>query len=236
MGKKISLVFILLVLVNITFVSASYISGDIYISETGEARFSAQSDENPEIQGLSYLDNKLTGETSMLTRKQGDLWTFSLNSGQYENILVDVHLPRNLKSIISVAGVESAIDIQTKTISLIDSGKFEFSVSYKLNKREDYSWIIYSVIVVLLVLVVYFVIKNLRKKKGSERLDYILPMISDNEKKIIELLMKKPMRQKEIRKSLDIPKASFARYMINLENKKLIVRDGEGKNKIVRLR
>ena len=48
--------------------------------------------------------------------------------------------------------------------------------------------------------------------------------------------MKKSMRQKEIRKTLEIPKASFSRYLINLEKKKLILREGEGKNKIVKLK
>ena len=55
------------------------------------------------------------------------------------------------------------------------------------------------------------------------------------EQKIIELLMKKPMRQKEVRKILDFPKASYSRYITNLEKKKLIIREGEGKNKILKL-
>lgn len=63
-----------------------------------------------------------------------------------------------------------------------------------------------------------------------------MPLINDREKDIVELLMKKPMRQKKIRKVLDIPKASFSRYIINLEKKKLILREGEGKNKVVRLK
>ena len=75
-----------------------------------------------------------------------------------------------------------------------------------------------------------------KRKKKSDRLNYVLPLINDQEKKIIEILMKKPARQKEIRKKLKIPKASFSRYMINLEKKKLIIRDGEGKNRLVKLK
>jgi uncharacterized membrane protein len=48
--------------------------------------------------------------------------------------------------------------------------------------------------------------------------------------------MQGPKRQREIRKSLNIPKASFSRYLSNLEKKKLILREGEGKNKVVKLK
>ena len=40
----------------------------------------------------------------------------------------------------------------------------------------------------------------------------------------------------QIRKQLDIPKASYSRYLVNLEKKKLIIREGEGKNKIIKLK
>jgi len=41
---------------------------------------------------------------------------------------------------------------------------------------------------------------------------------------------------KELRKKLNIPKASFTRYILNLEKKKLIQREGEGKNKILKIK
>ena len=55
-------------------------------------------------------------------------------------------------------------------------------------------------------------------------------------KEIIKVLMKKQLKQKELRKQLNMPKASFSRYMLSLENKKIIFREGEGKNKLVKLR
>ena len=48
--------------------------------------------------------------------------------------------------------------------------------------------------------------------------------------------MKGSMRQKEARKKIGIPKASFTRYILNLEKKKLLIREGEGKNKVLRLK
>ena len=51
-----------------------------------------------------------------------------------------------------------------------------------------------------------------------------------------EIIKGKEQGKKEIRSSLNIPKASFSRYLLNLEKKKLIIREGEGKNKVVKLK
>ena len=89
-------------------------------------------------------------------------------------------------------------------------------------------------IILILLVLGYFLYKKSRAKK--EHLNHIMPIINENEQKIIEILMKSPLRQKEIRKNLNIPKASFSRYLLNLEKKKLIIREGEGKNKVVKLK
>jgi uncharacterized membrane protein len=233
MGYNSCFLWLLLFIILVDYASASYIAGDVYVDDRGFTRFNVESDVPINLEGLSFQNNKITGTTPVLTNKEAGVWTFSMNAGNYSSILLDVHLPKNLNSISSLEGVERVIDPNNQVISLIDSGKLDFRVSYRLKESANYSWIFWPVLFVV-VLGVYFVIKKTRKRK--EHLEHVFPLINDNEQKVIELLMKKPMRQKEIRKVLGFPKASFSRYLINLEKKKLILREGEGKNKVVRLK
>ena len=223
---------LLVLLICINFVSASYFIGDIYVYADVEARFDVNTDVSVDMEGLVFEGNDLKGRTRMLTQMSAGVWTFELDFGSYDNILVDVHLPSSLYSITFIEGVDNILDLDSREISLVDSGKLDFEVSYQLKKGKDSSWLYFVIIALLLAFVIYLFFK----RKGKKRMDYILPLINDNEKKIVDLLMKRSLRQKEIRKKLDIPKASFSRYMLNLEKKKLILREGEGKNKMVRLK
>lgn len=234
--KKLGGVVVLLVFLLLNFVSAQYISGDVYLYSNGEARFFVYSDVDIGEEGLVFDSEKqrLTGTTEMLVSKQGGVWTFSLNLDEYETILLDVHLPKNLDQVTGLSGVDYIFDTDEKVFSLIGyDEELRFEVSYRLNSETDFSWLLFVVIGFLLIVVIYLLA---RRRSRRRRLNYVLPIINDNEKKIVKLLMKKSMRQAMIRKKLDMPKASFSRYMINLENKKLIVREGEGKNKIVKLK
>ena len=124
------------------------------------------------------------------------------------------------------------LDIDKKTITLLDSNS-TFKIEYTLQEKPNYTWAAYLIVFIIVILIILVYLKSKRKK---ERLKNIMPLINENEQKIISILMKKPMRQKEIRNTLNIPKASFSRYLINLEKKKLIMREGDGKNKIIKLK
>jgi len=233
--KKAMLIF--LIIVSLGLASASYISGDIYIRENGEAVFSVDSDLSLKISGLTFNseEQKIRGTTEALTKKENGIWIFNLNLGTYETILLDIHLPKNLESIESIKGVDRVIDVKKKTISIIDNNKkLEFEVLYKLENTLDFTPIFLFTIILLVFVVI--LLDQKRKNKNKQRLDFILPIINDNEKKIVEALMKKPVRQKDLRKQLGFPKASFSRYIINLQKKKLIVLEGDGRNRIVRLK
>ncbi|MBU1103221.1 MAG: hypothetical protein KJ600_01530 [Nanoarchaeota archaeon] len=230
--KRITTV-LLVAFIFLPMVSASYISGDIYLYENGETRFNIETDVPLDIEGLTSQNNKITGTTSDLITLQKGTWSFYLVSENYDDIFLDIHFPSSLSSITEVSGAQNIIYIDNKIMTIIDSGQLDFSLSYKLKQTTNYSWVIWLILIAA-VAIIYLIIKRLRKRK--ERLEHILPLISDQEKKILDLLMKKSMRQKEIRKQLDIPKASFSRYIANLEKKKLILREGEGKNKTVKLK
>jgi len=234
MNSKI-LFYSLTILFLINPVSAHYISGDIYIDESGQARFYLDTNKNLNIQGLTFETNRLIGVTERFTSKQNGIWKFNLNITElYDSILIDIHLPKNLDSIISLDGTDRILDIDNKVISLIDGNKnLDFSVNYKTEEKPDYFLVLFLLVILTIVILIYFLAK---RKINNSKLEHILPIINDNEKQIIRHLMKHSMRQNKLRKTLNIPKASFSRYMINLEKKKLIIREGEGKNKIVRLK
>ncbi len=230
--KKTIFSFIAFLLL-ISSTSATFITGDIHINEIGETIFKVETDTPLNISGLNFKDEKLTGKTNSLTSKERDIWTFSLNQNNYDSIFLNIHLPSNLNSLLAINGNKNLIDIDAKTITIIDKDELAFSTSYTLNERKNYAWLVW-LILFLLAAIVYFTIKKLRSKK--QKLKQAFPYISENEQKILESLMNSQMRQKELRKKLNIPKASFTRYLINLEKKKLIQREGEGKNKIVNLK
>lgn len=225
----------LLLVFFISGASASYIYGDIYLDENGLARFAVDTDVNLDIEGLSFNEDHLSGETNELISLESGVWSFFLNETYYDTILVDIHLPGDIDNVLSVEGVGFLMGFSQKTISLIDHDKnFIVEIKYELESSTGTAFFYFLIGAVLIALLVFSSLSF--KKKKKKKFEDIFPLINDVEKKIIEMLMKKSMRQKEIRKKLNIPKASYSRYLVNLEKKKLIVREGEGKNKIIKLK
>jgi len=226
---------LLAILLLSNLASATFITGEIRINELGDTTFDAQTDVQVEIEDITFRNNELFGKTSSLTSKHGSVWTLNLNLVEYDSILLDISLPSNLDSITSIEGNANIISTQDHTISIIDQGALNFEVSYTLKEKENFAWMIWIILIAILFLAYHLYQKH---KKKKNRYDSIKSLIGDNEEKIIDLLVKSnsPLRQKDLRKQLGIPKASFTRYIINLEKKKLVVREGEGKNKIVKLK
>lgn len=230
---KIFLLFLACVFV-LNFVSASYISGDIYVSPDGNSNFFVETDKEVPLKGLIFENGILKGDTNELTSKDRGEWSFGMNFGIYDDISLNVHLPRNVDSVTSLEGVFSFIDFDRKVVTISDRNKvLSFRVEYTLKKESNLLWIYFVLILAFLIFVSYFFFKLFDKKR---KLRYAFPLINENERKIIDLVMKNPIRQKEARKILGIPKASFSRYILNLEKKKLILREGEGKNKILKVK
>ena len=162
MKRDISALFAVLLLTNLA--SAAYITGDIFVNEIGQARFDIESDIALDIEGLSLNENKITGRTDSLTNKAGNTWTFSLALDEYDDILLDIHLPKNLQSVLSISGPDSILDIDNKIITIVDSGGLDFQVSYKIKETTDYSFIIWLGII-LIIVVAFFIYYKFKKKK-----------------------------------------------------------------------
>ena len=233
MGKTYYLLFVFVFICLISKASANYISGDLEVLPDGRVNFDVQTDVPIDLDDLAFDGANLKGTTNLLTSKEGDVWTLNLDFPEYDEIFLQIKFPRNLEEILGIEGREHIIDLDDKIIVIIDSGKLDFSARYILGRYFNYSFIIWPLIALLIILGYYFYKRLMRKK---ERLKHILPIIGENEQKIIDLLMKEPIRQKALRERLGMPKASFSRYMLNLEKKKLIIREGEGKNKLVLLK
>lgn len=231
MKSKIFTTIILLLLIPI--ISASYISGDIYLNADGSARFKIETDTPLNNQDLTLYNEQIKGTTELFTTKQSGIWKFTLPQTNYNNIFIDIHLPQELQSIIEITGNENIIDFEKRIITIIDSDQLDFSVSYKLSNQRDLSFIPW--LILLSILTIFFAIFYKYKKK-KHYFSNVMPLVSNKEEKILNSLMKSQKRQSMLRKELNIPKASFTRYLINLEKKKLIAREGEGKNKVVKLK
>lgn len=225
-------VLLVVCLISSPLISANYIYGDIYVDGNGNSRFDANTDTLINLSGLIFEDNKIKGQTSELTNKKGDVWTFSLDLKNYNDILLDIHLPKNLNSILEVQGIDNAINPKEKIVSLIDKNKkLDFLVEYTLKEANNYFLIYFLIFLISLFVVVFFIFKIFIKKN---KLNSIFPLLNENEEKILKALINCPIRQKQLREQLGIPKSSFSRYIFNLEKKKLIFREGEGKNKILK--
>ncbi|MBU2612405.1 MAG: hypothetical protein KKB62_01650 [Nanoarchaeota archaeon] len=232
MGRFVLVLLVFVFVLNLA--SASYISGDIYVSPNGNANFFIETDKSISMKGLTFEKGILSGDTDELTSKNGEVWSFGLNLGYYDGISLNIHLPDNVDSITSLEGVFSFIDVEKKVVIISDRNKaLFFRVNYTLREESGFLWVYPALILVFLALISYFVFRFFDKKR---KLKEAFPFINENERKIINLIMKNPLRQKEVRKTLGIPKASFSRYVLNLEKKKLLFREGDGKNKILRVR
>jgi uncharacterized membrane protein len=216
--------------------AGEYIFAEVEIQDNGIVYIQGDSDVDPGIAGMEFLEGKISGETQLLTTKENGVWRFFINIGEtYSEIYLRIYFPDNTESIQGIVtdlDVQLNIDGQTY-LEVVDSDKsVEFSAEYVITRSNNNGWIFILILgIVIAGLVVYIIMR-----KKPNKFDMISDLLSEKENEIVKLLMKKSMRQNEIRKKLDIPKASFSRYMINMEKKKVIVRDGEGRNKIVRLK
>ena len=182
----------------IGFASASYITGEIRLDEYGFAEFNVQSDVPLNFEGLNFVDGKITGKTDLLTKKNGPIWIFSLDEGNYEDIFLDIYLPFETKKIHSIEG-KYFYDTQKEVATVIGKGKLDFNVSYELNESKDYTLLYFAVVLLSLSLIFYFIYLVMKRKN---RMRDILPLINDNEQRIIELLMIELIRQEVVRKNL----------------------------------
>jgi len=176
--------------------------------------------------------------TNNLTSKTGEIWSFSYSSQGNE---IELILPKN-SEILDVTA--DSILTQDNRITLLSNDKI--SVRYKVYQGSDNFFLyIASAIGVILILILsyyYYFIKLKPKvekieKKAKDKFAIIKKVLNERENIILNNLKKSgKIKMSHLRKTTDIPKASFSRHLQELEKKKLIRRTGEGKNKFVEIK
>ena len=251
--KMKKIFFILFATVLLIQTASAFTFINVYVDETGEAIFLGETDENPELPlGIKITGGEITGFTSAVTNKQGELWTisYSLSNSEINLILPKGAVIKELSNgEISLVGDRISIYFQD-----------QIEVQYTIERIEGPLIpsanipLLLIFLLVLIILIAYLINytkrekreheeirKELKKTKRStekkkDRLELIKQVLSDRERLIIDKIKETgKIKSSYLRKMTDIPKASFSRHVQELEKKGLIKRSGEGKNKFIEL-
>ncbi|MEK6847305.1 MAG: MarR family transcriptional regulator [Nanoarchaeota archaeon] len=239
-----SVSFIIILFFAIAQASASsYIT--IYLQENGDAVFIGETDDNITLPtGLKIVNGDISGKTNALTNKQGSVWSFSFTQPESD---ITVFLPENA---VLKSNTQGDISIKKEQISI--QTRNTINLSYELNETsKEYlttkTLIVLILIIAVIILLIYYFInyKKHSKKSAQKRKPASLQknkhrlishLLNDREKIILEKLKETgKIKQSQLRKLTEIPKASFSRHIQELEKKHLIKRSGDGKNKYVEL-
>jgi uncharacterized membrane protein len=212
---------------------------NIYLDERGDALFLGDTNEHISLpQGVTLEGEIISGKTSTLTSKQGEEWKFSYG---LDNSEITVILPQNA---VLDSYNDGEIFLERGQIAISDGEFIEVRYHIEDNESSLSLWIIVAIIVLLLV---YFYLKKKTKSQSKfdkkqvikeiDKLRLVEGVLNDRERLIInELKALKHAKMSYLRKQTDIPKAAFSRHVHELERKKLVKLEGEGKNKFVSLR
>lgn len=239
-------IFSILTLALVTIISAQPIL-NIYLDNEGNADIIGNSDSAISLpSGVEYENGKIFGSTQLLTSKNAELWAFNFSTDQ--KVEISLYLPE-YASLETTP--ENSIIFVNKNQILITTYSNELSLTYKLHEKPSsfpYYWILLFVIIVVFVfLFIKFRKKpkitpvQIQEKKPIDKLKIMKDVLNEREKLILNKLKyykdnNIKIKQNQLRKALDIPKASFSRHLQELEKKNLIKRIGEGKNKFIELK
>ena len=213
---------------------------NIYIDESGDALFLGTTDEQVLLpEGINLSNGRISGYTSSLTAKSGELWSFAYVLAKSE---MNVILPEGavIKNISS-----GEIAIEGKQIEIF--ARNSVKISYTIEKTDEINWSIFVIIIIILIVFgagyfAYFrkrknnVKKVIRKHKTKSKLSIISQVLNDRENAIVDKLRAMgKTKMSYLRKACDMPKASFSRHVHELRKKDIVKLSGEGKNKFVEL-
>lgn len=236
--KKI--LFILAAFLFFSSFASAFTSLLVDIDDRGDAIFIGTTVDNLTLpDGISIINGRISGITSSLTSKSGDIWEFSLS---IPDSRINLVLPKGavIKNIS-----EGEITISESQISILS--KDEINVQYDIEpvSTNYYTYLIILMVLALVIILVYLIYKNKNKHKQDlvkekaikpDKFKIIKRILNEREKTILDNLRKSgKIKMSHLRKLTEIPKASFSRHIQELEKKKLIKRTGEGKNKFVEL-
>jgi uncharacterized membrane protein len=236
-------IYLLIILIVIPFIQAENII-NFYISEDGSVDSVGSFDENITFpSGIDYENGKIFGTTQELTSKNEEVWSFNFLINRSASI--NVYLPK-YASLDNMNNIDENTEISTKKDQIIVSAyDSRISFEYVLHDKLQSSYWIYIIFLgVIIIIIFYFYTRKKPKvivKKPIDKLKIIKDILNEREKLILNKLKyykenNIKIKQNQLRKVLEIPKASFSRHLQELEKKNLIKRIGDGKNRFVELK
>ncbi len=169
----------------------------------------------------------LVYQTNLLTEKSGEDWKFSAD------------FEEEIEKNVIVAMPKETIVRQTNPSAIVESGDFikltwtnpkniivEYSfliTPLKEDRNNNLYYFIGGISALILISVFFYLLKH-KKYRISVRQEQLLQTLTDNERKIVELLLenKNPVKRSFIEKRLELAKSSLATTLNNLERKKIL--------------
>ena len=237
------------IFVNIPF-SSSLTSLNIFVDDSGSAVFLGETDE-PALtlpNGIDLENGEITGISNTITNKEGDIWNLSY---ALDNSEITVILPVGAV-ITKLENGEISIDNNRISVFVTNQINITYMIKEANGDSNDSKLDIPLLLVflaALLVLVVFLINFTKRDKKTQESkksktriikkqdtLEIIKQVLNERERNIIDKLKETgKIKGSQLRRMLEIPKASFSRHIQELEKKGIVKRTGEGRNRFIEL-
>ena len=206
------------------------------------------------IGGLTNYPNLTIQNTEKYTSKQQSVWLLNITKPEmFSDFVYDLTLPKG--SSISYIKSSGSIRIEENLGNLIVRGfgeneSLSIIIQYQTEKRDNFlilENIVYLLLFLAIVIVGIFILilflKGEKIKGIQPSVDVKDPLgdmngLNHRQKQIMKLLHERntPLRQTDIQKELQIPKASISRNVRGLERKGLIEKEQIGMSNLIRLK
>jgi uncharacterized membrane protein len=209
------------------------------------------------IGGITNHPDLIVENTPIYTLKKQSYWLLNITKDEvFSNYIYVLTLPKG--SSINYVTSSDSFRIEESLGNLVVRGygenkSFSLVVQYEIKKISEEDTVSFDknillileiVIVALIILLVFSIFQNKRKKMviSDEKLDnkaeYNFRGLSDRQKQIMQFLIdqKRPVTQAEIQKELNIPKAAVSRNVHTLEIKNLVEIEKIGMSNLIRLK
>jgi uncharacterized membrane protein len=217
---KYLLVFLLL----LPLAAAEENYGDVKISVSREGLVT--------ISGTTDYPGLIVKNSPDFTSKKGRYWLLNITHPEiFSEYTYELSLPEN--TIINYIRTPNVINIKDgKGIVISGSGRnspFVLVVQYQIGNAYDNLWIYLASVAFGAIAIV--LIKRYKSQKPTS-----VPVLTDRQKQIIDLVKKGPLSQAQIERNTGMPKSSLSRNIDVLVRKGILEKHDKGMVNIISLK
>ncbi|PIN82036.1 hypothetical protein COV11_00030 [Candidatus Woesearchaeota archaeon CG10_big_fil_rev_8_21_14_0_10_30_7] len=230
MNKKISLIWIILLMFTSVQAELYYAESTIEVFDNGGVQISGMSNH-------PLLQERTTQE---LTSKKGNYWLLNLTiEGIFSDYLFEIRFPEGANiNYMKIPNILSITNDAGKVVITSTGSNTKASVlaQYSINKTEQTrNWMFTILGIIILAGGVLFIIK---KHVKIQKYNYNAAALTDRQKQILNLVIKNKgsIIQSALQKELNIPKASLSRNIETLIRKKILVKEQKGMTNVLLLK